>query len=614
MNKIITILLVSLFSILITFAQDPLIERIPSSSLFVTALKTTNLVSKLDLDAIKSLDLFQDLEKETKKSAKQDSSIIEQLFVDPSVYGLYFQPTSYIYLDYENKENLKPSVGALIPLKTGKKLEKMIISIMGKDVFIEKFEKKKGYTWMENSEFAFIYTKTYLLLYKFEGQNSELTLDEKVESLVNGNIESITSNKDFMTFQSKQTDLYYWMSFGSLFENTFNSVSDENKRIIKYFEHLKNAQFGYRINFNEGTINYQSEAFMSDKFTQNISKVYGEGIPQSMLNLITNEGLYALFGMSFDMEETEKLSQDALKEFKELIEETVSKEVVKQEIENGPIYIDKHDAIENDTTLSYFDKFEKYDKLDAEKDSLIENEKANGMEKLDSTMAEYGVQRTDLWSILNGNILAAINGTMEVVDTFETYDYTENDDGDFGYYQVEKTRNIEIPLFKVILDTKSPAKIQMVLDSTTSKGLLTKEEGYYSFSLTQYNYYVTLTETNIILSNDKKFITSFANGYETKDQITGTHADLLKNKPMYFYLDLQKTIKTSKKSLEDNKQATMVLEELEKIFYDLNSTGDVKEKLSYGEININLVDKQSNSLYSILQMVNNLYVTFTKKR
>jgi len=614
MNKLISIIIISIFSILNTQAQDPLLEKIPSSSLFVTALKTSNLLSKLDMDAIKKLEMVEDLKKQTKKSAKQDSSLVEQLFQDPSVYGLYFQPNCYLYLDYENTENLKPSIGALIPLKTGKKLEKMIKSVLGKEIFEEKFEKKKGYTWMEDKDFALIYTKTYLFLYNFEGQNSKLTLDEKVESLVNGDNESITSNAEFMTFQEKQTDLYYWMSLGSLFESAFNSVSDENKKIIKYFDHLKEAQFGYRINFNEGVINYQSEAFMSDDFTKSISKIYGNGIPQNMLNLVPKKDLHALIGMSFNMKESEKLGQEAFKEFKELIEEKVGEEVVKREIENDPDYSDRRDAIEEDTSLSYFDKFAKYDELDAERDSLIEQEKKHGVVKLDSTIAEYGVQRSELWSIFNGNILAAINGTMEVIDTFETYDYTENEDGDFGYFKVEKTRNIEIPLFKVIMDTKNPDKIQVILDSISSKGFLNKENGYYSFSLTQYNYFVALTETNIILSNDKEFITTSVNGYSPQNQINGTHAQLLKSKPMYFYLDLQKMIQTSKKSLEDNKQAIMVLDELEKTFLDLNSTGEIKENLSYGEININFVDAKKNALFSILQMTNELYLTFMNKK
>lgn len=615
MNKIVSILIISILSLGSSFAQDPLLKKIPSSSLFVASLETKNLLSKLNMDAIRNLEMIQDTKKSIKKLAKKDSSLVEQLFTDPSVHGLYFQPSSYVYLDYESNKNTIPSVGMLIPLKNGKKLQKMIISVIGKEEFYKNFEKKKGYMWTEDKEFAIAYTKSYLLLYKFESKNSALTLDEKIEALLNGNLASILSNDQFVRFQKKQTDLYYWMSLGSLFESAINAASEEDKEILSFFDNFKDLQFGYRINFNNGVLNYQSEAYLTSELTKKMAKVYGNGIPQEMLKLVPQKDLYAIAGMSFNMIESEKLAQEALKEFGELVEEKISEEVVKNEVNNDPFYVEKYDEIESDTTLSYFDKFEEYDKLDNEKDSLVNTKKEEGMAKLDSTLSEYGVKRAELWSLFNGNMLAAINGTMAIIDTFETYDYVENEDGDFGYYQVEKTRNLEIPLFKFILDTKNPQLIQIALDSITSKGFLNKEEGnYYSFSLTQYDYFVALTKTNIILSNDKEFITEKLKGYNEKDQIKGTHVSTLANNPAYFYLDLQKTIEASKKSLEDEKQAIMVLEELEKTFESITSTSTVDGDVSSGDININFMDKNANALFSILRMSNNLYLAFTRNR
>ena len=49
---------------------------------------------------------------------------------------------------------------------------------------------------------------------------------------------------------------------------------------------------------------------MSDDFTKSVSKVYGKGIPQSMLNLVPQEELYALVGMSFNMKQSEEMAQD----------------------------------------------------------------------------------------------------------------------------------------------------------------------------------------------------------------------------------------------------------------------------------------------------------------
>ena len=126
MNKIIGLLLA--FIILPVLAKDELTKKIPSSSLFVASLETSNLLGKLDMLTITNLEMMVDMKSQLKKETKKDSNIVDQLFKDPAAYGLYFQPSSYVYLDYENTSNPIPSVGVLIPLKTGKKLEKLIIS------------------------------------------------------------------------------------------------------------------------------------------------------------------------------------------------------------------------------------------------------------------------------------------------------------------------------------------------------------------------------------------------------------------------------------------------------------------------------------------------------
>lgn len=397
------------------------------------------------------------------------------------------------------------------------------------------------------------------------------------------------------------------MSLGSLFESTFNASSSEDRKLLKHLDGFKDLELGYRINFNNGVLNYESETTLSNESIKNLSKVYGSGVPESMTKLVPQKDLYALVSMSFNLEESEKIMKETLKELNETIEEEIANEVL-----DLPEFYDEF----------YDDLSEEITEIDSssnstieESDSLNELKRSEKMAKLDSTMTEYGLKRSELWSLLNGNILMAVNNTKQIVDTFETYSYSENEDGDFGYYPTQKTRNIEIPLFKVIMDTKNPNKIKIALDSLTSKGILNLEkEGYYSFSITQFDYYAKVTNDNLILSNDITFISQFTEGYDKNARLSPEHTSNINSKPGYFYLDLQKTIEASKKSMEDNQQALMVFDELEKTFVDIRSTGEIKGNISTGNVDINLVNEQQNSLYSILNMINNLYVTFTKKK
>jgi hypothetical protein len=159
-----------------------------------------------------------------------------------------------------------------------------------------------------------------------------------------------------------------------------------------------------------------------------------------------------------------------------------------------------------DTTLSY----SQYDSLYEIKGDIRTEmkQKLKGRSKyaLDSLSKEQlGVPFDSIWNIWNGDILLGITGSYHVQDTFTKYEYTETEDGEFDYQEIQKIRSLRLPYTTMILPMNATKPIENVLKTALKKGAIveTSTAGMYKFIAGKYPVYFGITDDRYVyISND----------------------------------------------------------------------------------------------------------------
>lgn len=262
------------------------------------------------------------------------------------------------------------------------------------------------------------------------------------------------------------------------------------------------------------------------------------------------------------------------------------------------------DAKYEHETLNWF----QLDSLEQRQDTLytmIEDRKDTLAVK---TYQGLNIKGEELWHIFNGEFIFLYHAMTSVEKKSKVYEM----DDEYNYVEVEKTKTIPMPLYSLAATINNDSLFNKYLALMVQKGFIQKEKNRYLVVLGDMNQYIWIDKSVCILTNDNNFNptkhkATSQSTYETDNfkRITAHQSGA--------YIEVGKILSSSVQFVED-KQVAEVLEILAKYFdetiyiTDFDANTNVSTKLD-----ILFNDDKKNSINILIQMMDEIYVHFSKK-
>ena len=235
-------------------------------------------------------------------------------------------------------------------------------------------------------------------------------------------------------------------------------------------------------------------------------------------------------------------------------------------------------------------------------------------------LGKYDLKQDDLWNVLTGDLLLASNGTFQIIDTFKTYEYIENQDGEWAYEEVEKTRKIPVPLIKLLVGVNYPQSVESMLNDlmiffAKSGGTFNYEKkgDYFVIDAAGYTkvYVGVLADKYLLITNNEDFVNNVGDkGYDKNLGMASVHDPLTKEGPSFFFLDISKALKISEKGAP---QQIDMLRILQRTFINLTILASLEKGNPVGETQIKM-GKEHNTLEQLFELSNDIYLYYTSFR
>ena len=605
-------LLICLISTFISFAQpgNDLIKHLPGSSAMVFSFNFDNILEKVEMDRVKEMDVFKDSYVGMKKEAKDDSVIVKKIWKNPKSYGVDMTASVEMFIEFESvksqyseNEYQKPVFGILIPLKSARKFEKLLVKLL-KEQYEDFVGRTDSYSYYYKREIGIAWSKKTLLLLFVDGED-DLLLTSKLDYIMNLNKnKSLLVNNEFQDYMKIKNDISCFVQPKLLVESIRKNMAQEE--FNPYFDmDFISTSLLYELNFDNAELNIQAKQLADEKSKSIIEAIKSTKISPYLTELIDQNAM-VVYSQALDIEEMKSVYMKEYPIMADSLEDMAYKLVAKSKAEQDSL-VQQLQEMKWADTVDWDERQVIREQIDERIDSLTLVYKEDVSHQLDSTLNVYSLERDEIWSIFKGDFVFTINGAYESVDTFMTYEYGEDEDGEFKYMEVEKTKTINLPLFRGMVLVNLPDIVNMAMDSLVNRGLIVKNENYFSYIYSDQVLYMGMNQHNVLtFTNEESFMKSFvSNTYNAKPN---TRMVKLANENAYMLqADIRKLAETF---VEENDRqisdlfTNYVDELLWKIWID--TTFNAKFAM--------VSSKKQNSLYSLLEAINDAYLKFGKRK
>lgn len=236
---------------------------------------------------------------------------------------------------------------------------------------------------------------------------------------------------------------------------------------------------------------------------------------------------------------------------------------------------------------------------------------------INTVLAKYDLKQENLWSLFTGDVLFASNGTFEVVDTFYTYEYVENQDGEWAYDEVQKTRTFPAPLFKLLIGVNYGSSVKKALDDVMgmmdehlSDFKVERKDGYFVIDAKYTKLYLSVfNDKYILLTNNKPFFEEVGTkGYKNNLANTKEFDYLTKEGSAFFYANINAILKKTEKG---DPQDIAMFKIFEETFVSFDAGTQPDERNGYsGFSNINFSKKDDNSIHILFDLANEIFLYY----
>lgn len=601
-------------SISVVFCQQSDIsQRLPNDALMVFNFNLGNINSKIDLQKIKKLEMMEFAFANIKKSMGKDSSIAKKFYADPNTYGINLLPSVTICFRQTTNEFGEPSANSLIlfNLSNVKKFEKFMKTIYDNGTEYKDFLETRGaYRVFQASSSVFIWNTTSMYIIPLSYSNRE-TIEDEIESITKlSKTNSLVTESTFSDKSISSNDINFWMNYEKMIKYSEESEEDVKKKLFNVnYDRIKGSETSFALDFNEGKILISSLSKVNEVLRKENNSVFSREVNKEFFNYVDGDSLIGFYSMAFNIDEMKKSIENNYKNLLDTLEHVVEKEALKKIVDTNKTILSLQKQLDSDT-LDWNTRWEIKDSLDHISDSLVNRAMKDIGRIVDSTFNEFGMTRADAWNLFKGDFMIASTGMYYVLDTVKTFEYSENEDGEMDYHEVEKAEKSPRPLFLTMATVNLVDKCKYALVKLEKEGILKKQDDYYYVSITKYDFYIKLNGDVLIFTNDKNVVNrkyqkgkSFVSKPVSDDLITKS----IKS-PLYMYLDIEKIL--AKIPIDSDSQKKMMSPAID-VFGNFESKSELLGNNDMASATAFNFKKSGNSIHILFDLANEYYKLLT---
>lgn len=349
------------------------------------------------------------------------------------------------------------------------------------------------------------------------------------------------------------------------------------------------------------------QKFVDRTFNYNMDTLLTEYIRSSQNNLFETDSLIHKYRVEID-------TIDFLVNGPEASDDELEMETI---TDSGTVYSDDNrDSYDyysyNDSDKAKYEheslNWYQIDSLQARQDSLYQLIDYRKDTLAVKTYQSLGIKGDELWSIFNGEFLVLYHAMTTVEKKSKVYEM----DAEYNYVEVEKTKKIPMPLYSFALTINNNTLFKKYLNIMLQKGFIQKEKNRYLVVLGDMNQYIWASDTMCIITNDNNFNPSKRSA-NTKSAYELNNFNRITTHQSGAYIEVGKILASSVQFTEE-KETAEVLEILAKYFDETiyYTTFDANTNMNT-QTNVVFNDDKANSLNIMYEMINEMYVHFTKK-
>lgn len=283
--------------------NDATLAYVPADANTVTTVNVQSIMDKMDFDAVKDMEFYQD----AKKEMEQKNPELVYLMEDPKNSGIDLSKNMYMFTDMSSKDDL--FMASMLTIKDKSKFAAMIQK-SGKEEGIE-VEEKPEYSYAKtSSKSAVIFNDKIAVM--GAGEN-EAELEAKlVNILTNKPSKSITSNKKFKENFKGSHDFYSFQSF-DVAEKMLDGQSEEMLEALGLTkEDLKGNNMAMYGDFKDGKVEAISEMHLNKNVKEVFSAVVKSKISTDFSKYIPSENLMGAATMALNLKGINTLINEQL--------------------------------------------------------------------------------------------------------------------------------------------------------------------------------------------------------------------------------------------------------------------------------------------------------------
>ncbi len=639
----------------ITILAQPskqMLNSIPAETYCTISLNTTNINEKVDFDRIKALPVIKNTFDELKKGARKDSVALKKFYDNPNTLGIALEPSVTAFFHVTELENEDPIyfMAAAVPLSNKMKFEALLKAMM--QAKYDEVKQGNGYKYIPNKKTYLAWNKEFVVFYMTFSSSGKHLIDDHLDAFFKGDKKkSLMNHTDFAQFSKRKKDFGVWLDVKKGWDLYMSTIGRYGMAPLRELGinnfGPKMSSLGLDLNFNDEHISLTTRSIIDEEIKELTAKNYASRIDEDMLKYVSSENLLGFAGLSTDMKATKEFYEQEYQSLYDSAYNVYSKLLISDFVDDDStikvwreqLYGDDMDVVFTEEAV--YEDEEQVFEVEAkeskegltweERDSIktLISERSDSLKDfyfegrdsiINHYLGKYDLKQDDLWNVLTGDLLLASNGTFQIIDTFKTYEYIENQDGEWAYEEVEKTRKIPVPLIKLLVGVNYPQSVKSMLNDlmiffAKSGGTFNYEKkgDYFVVDAAGYTkvYVGVLADKYLLITNNKDFVNNVGDkGYDKNLRMASVHDPLTKEGPSFFFLDISKALKISEKGAP---QQIDMLRILQKTFINLTISASLEKGNPLGETQIKM-GKEHNTLEQLFELSNDIYLYYTSFR
>ncbi len=583
--------IISLFLTLVVFvsliAQD-LTQYIPSDAVFVANINPKNIDSKVSLESLKKLDVFEAMANQlSQMGGKKTQEAMYKAINAPSQYGMDFMSKSYFFIEMKGENTF---ANFIFKLSDRQKFENFFKTEINKDNKT-KIETKSGFTMVEASETGTMAWNDKMVLisvgyFNFDYKNGEKYEDYKIRATttITDQVHSffttspkapIIKNKNYAKSILTKNDAHMWVDYGRIMQSYGDIIksmpgvmpsgweSELMNVSTAMMDLYKDMKVASTINFVDGAMEIDIRSYTNKKMLDYTRKVYDNKLNKKFLKYLDGSNLLGYFSMAFNVENMFEGMKDL---YYPIIESSTNK---------GQMITSALDVME----------------------IFVDNEA--------------------IYNLFKGDMLFAITGLQEYETTYIGYDF----DDDFNRIEVEKTKKETLPSFIMMMSYGDEKNINKLLKFGVKSEVFERVKPNLlkvvdSLSYAEMPIYLVKQDGILFLTNDTNItMNNLVKGRPIASKVNKEHINLIRKKPMTFYWDIPKTLSNLPIEVDGNSTDSKMLNMSKNTFESIKLTyGRPTNDYVPANLSFTLGNKKVNALEQFMDYVNDMYISMTNNR